>query len=98
MSGIVGWLYTSYTSTELPYLDAFTTVFSILITFMVIHKKLENWLYWIIIDGAYAYLYWMRGAYLFSILLAVYMIVAFFAWIEWRTAYKKRLSNLSSIA
>jgi len=78
LSAIVGWLYENYTNASATYLDAFTTVFSILITFMVIHKKIENWLYWIVIDIVYVYLYWSRGGYLFSILFVAYIVIRVF--------------------
>jgi nicotinamide mononucleotide transporter len=89
LSGIVGWLYANYSSTSEPYLDAFTTLFSIFTTFMVIHKKLENWLYWIVVDMAYVYLFWIKEVYLFSVLFAVYVIIASLGWIEWQNKYKK---------
>ena len=89
LSGLVGWLYANYTTASATYLDAFTTVFSVLITFMVIHKKLENWLYWIVIDGIYIYLYWTRGGYLFSILFVAYIVIAILGWLEWQKKYKK---------
>ncbi len=89
LSGIVGWLYANYTSAAATYLDAFTTVFSVLITFMVIYKKLENWLYWIVIDAVYVYLYWTRGGYLFSILFIAYIVIAIFGWVKWKNKYKK---------
>ena len=89
LSAIVGWLYAHYTTAAATYIDAFTTVFSILITFMVIYKKLDNWLYWIVIDGVYVYLYWTRGGYLFSILFVAYIIIAFLGWLEWQKKYKK---------
>lgn len=88
LSGIVGWLYANYTTAAATYLDAFTTVFSVLVTFMVIHKKLENWLYWIVIDLVYVYLYWGRGGYLFSLLFVIYIIIAFFGWLEWQKKYR----------
>jgi len=81
---IVGWLYANFTTAAATYLDAFTTVFSVIITFMVIHKKLENWLYWIVIDSVYVYLYWTRGGYLFSLLFVAYIVIAFLGWLKWK--------------
>jgi len=82
LSGMGGWLYANYTTASSTYLDAFTTVFSVIITFMVIFKKMENWLYWIVIDAVYVYLYWSREGYLFSILFVAYIIIAFLGWQE----------------
>lgn len=90
---VVGWLYANFTTAAATYLDSFTTVFSVIITFMVIHKKLENWLYWIVIDIVYVYLYWTREGYLFSFLFVAYIVIAFLGWLEWR----KKLANYDAI-
>ena len=54
---INGWLLTLYTSAAWPYLDSFTTWASLITTFMVVFKVLENWLYWFLIDSISIYLY-----------------------------------------
>ena len=55
---IVGYFFSTYTDAAATYLDAFTTVFSIITTVMVTRKVLENWLYWIVIDATYVYFIW----------------------------------------
>ena len=74
----------NYTNAIYSYLDTFTTIFSIIATFLTAWKKLENWLYWIVLDLLYVYIYFRSGASLFMILFIVYSIVAFFAWLDWR--------------
>jgi len=83
----VGWLFETYTEAAVPYLDAFTTVFSVIITFMVIYKKLENWVYWLVIDSVYVYLYWSRGSYLFTILFVVYLVLVIIGMQRWNRLY-----------
>lgn len=83
----VGWLFEQYTEAAVPYLDAFTTVFSVIITFMVIYKKLENWVYWLVVDSVYVYLYWSRGSYLFTILFVVYLILVLIGMRRWNRLY-----------
>ncbi|HKK22339.1 MAG TPA: nicotinamide riboside transporter PnuC, partial [Pseudohaliea sp.] len=56
-----GTLLARYTDAALPYLDAFTTWGAIVTTWMVARKILENWLYWIVVDGASIVLYLDRG-------------------------------------
>ena len=60
-------------------------------TFLVIGKKLENWLYWIIIDIAYAFIYSYKGAYLFALLMIVYTVIAVLGYFEWRKSYKREI-------
>ena len=47
---ILGFCFDTFTDQANPYADAFTTVFSLAATFMVVRKVLENWIYWIVID------------------------------------------------
>ncbi len=84
---LFGYFFDEYTPAAATYLDAFTTVFSVIATLILVKKVLENWLYWIVVDAVYAYLYASRGALLFALLMAVYVIIAAFAFFRWRRAY-----------
>lgn len=81
---LFGYFFDAYTPAAATYLDAFTTVFAIVATFLTIQKKLENWWYWIVIDIVYVYLYLTRGAYLFGLVYFVYTIIAVFGYFSWR--------------
>ncbi|NJM94049.1 MAG: nicotinamide mononucleotide transporter [Cytophagales bacterium] len=76
------------TSAALPYLDSFTTVFSLITTYMVARKVLENWLYWIVVDLASAYLYANRALYLTAILNLIFTVIVVFGFMEWRRVWK----------
>lgn len=67
-----------------PYLDSFTTWASVLTTFMVARKILENWLYWFVIDGVSIFLYLDRGLYLYALLFAGYLVICVFGYLSWR--------------
>ncbi len=69
LSAVSGALLQHYTDAALPYLDSFTTWGSILTTWMVARKILENWLYWLVIDSVSIYLYLDRGLYLTALLV-----------------------------
>ncbi len=84
LSALVGYFLATYTQAAATYLDSITTVFSIAATFMTIHKKIDNWIYWIVVDIIYAYLYFSRGALLFGVLMIIYTVIAIFGWINWR--------------
>lgn len=85
---LLGWLLTSYTEAANPYLDAFTTVFSLFTTWMVTQKVLENWLYWIVIDAASVFLYASRDLYLTALLFIIYTIIAVVGYFQWLNRYK----------
>ncbi len=87
---ILGFLVGQYTDQEQPYLDAFTTIFSLAATFMVAKKVLENWLYWIFIDIALAVLYTTRNLSLTGVQYAVFAIIAIFAYWKWLRFYNQQ--------
>ena len=88
ISALVGFLFSNYTQAASTYLDSFTTIFSIIATFLTIHKKIDNWIYWIVIDIIYAYLYFSRGALLFGVLMIIYTIIGIFGWMNWNNSLK----------
>lgn len=82
-----GYFFDEYTPAAATYLDAFTTIFAVLTTFLLVQRILENWIYWVIIDATYVYLYASRGAILFSVLMVVYVIIAAAAYFRWKREY-----------
>jgi len=95
-SGVValtlGWTFDVYTNQSNPYMDAFTTVYSLLATFMVTRRVLENWIYWVVIDLVSIFLYSSRELYLSSLLYAFFTVLAVFGFITWYREYKSAAS------
>ena len=87
---ISGSLLNSGTDANLPYLDSFTTWASVVTTFMVARKILENWIYWLVIDSVSIYLYLDRELYFTSLLFAIYIVIIFFGWFAWNRSYRQR--------
>jgi len=81
---ILGYVFEKFTVADKTYLDSFTTSFAIFATFMTIQKKVDNWIYWIVIDLLYIYMYWTVGAFLFMLLYVVYGVIAVRGFLEWR--------------
>jgi len=81
---LFGYLFKEYTSAERTYLDAFTTAFAIFATFMTIQKKLGNWIYWIVVDLLYVYMYALGGTYLLMLLYIIYCFIAIKGYLDWR--------------
>ena len=81
---LIGFYLATYTEAKMPIIDSFTTCFSIIATFLVIRKVLENWLYWIIIDIVSVYIYFSRDLHLTSILFLTYTCVAIVGYINWK--------------
>jgi nicotinamide mononucleotide transporter len=88
VSLILGYIMANYTSAVYAYLDTFTTVFAVFSTYMLTRKVIENWLYWVVIDSVSIYIYINKGFYLTAILFALYSILAFVAYNNWKKEYE----------
>lgn len=71
-----GFALQRFTDAERPYLDAFTTVFSLIATWLMVNFIHENWLYWIIIDAVAIFLYYQRQLYFGAALFVIYLVMA----------------------
>lgn len=73
-----------------PVLDAYTTVFSVMNTWLIARKVLENWLYWVVVDGAATLLYVQTGYYATAVLFVLNMILAIAGFISWVKLYRQQ--------
>lgn len=87
---LFGYFFDIYTLAAATYLDAFVTMFSVITTFILVQKKLDNWAYWVVIDATSVYLFASRGAYLFTFIMIVYTIIAANAFLQWRKEYHQQ--------
>lgn len=85
---ISGYLLSEHSSAVWPYVDSFTTWASVITTYLVTQKYLQNWIYWIVIDAVSIPLYIDRGLGLTALLFAAYIIIAFFGYRSWRKHYQ----------
>ena len=84
---LLGFLFSKYTDQASPYVDAFTTCFSLTATYLVTKRVLGNWIYWIIIDIISIYLYAGRELYLSSVLYLLFTILAIIGFITWQRKF-----------
>lgn len=84
-----GWLLGLYTSAARPFVDSFVSWGSVITTILVVRKVLENWLYWLLIDGLSAYLYVDRGLYLTALLFGLYLVIVVFGYLRWRREWRQ---------
>jgi nicotinamide mononucleotide transporter len=77
-------------TSQSPYLDASVTIFSMINTWLMAKKVLQNWLYWVVIDGAAIVLYAQAGYYATVILFSVYTILAIIGFVSWQRLYRQQ--------
>ena len=78
-----------------PTLDAYITVFSVMNTWLMAKKILQNWLYWIFIDAAAVVLYVETAYYATAILFILNTILAAAGFMNWLKLYRQQTSDHS---
>ncbi|MEQ8423962.1 MAG: nicotinamide riboside transporter PnuC [Cyclobacteriaceae bacterium] len=71
-----------------PYLDSFVTVMSIVATFLMINKKVECWILWILVDVVATGLYFAKGIKFVGIEYFAFCLIAAFGLWKWIREYK----------
>jgi len=89
LSAVSGYLLSEHSDAAWPYVDSFTTWASVITTYLVARKYLQNWLYWIVIDAVSVPLYIDRGLNLTALLFVIYVIIAVAGYRSWQKHYDK---------
>lgn len=89
LSIISGYFFANYTDAKMPYLDAHTTIFSFIASYLEVKKKLAAWKFWIVINFVTIALYFNRDLNLYTGLTLVYTVFSFVGYKQW----KKKVAN-----
>ena len=81
---LIAFVLKDYTDSPIPVWDALTTALSIVATWMLARKYLENWLLWIFIDLLSAVLYGVKNLWPTVVLFIVYTIMAVQGYFSWK--------------
>jgi nicotinamide mononucleotide transporter len=92
-STLSGYFLDANTDAKLPYVDSFTTWASIVTTFMVARKILENWLYWMVINSVSFFMFIDRELYQTAAMLGLYLGLSIIGYFAWRRAYLEQNST-----
>ena len=82
-TGLLGTIMTHYTDASFPYPDAFTTCASLVAQWLLSHKKLLNWMLWIVVDIVAIAIYWQKGLFPTSALYACFLVMAIIGQWQW---------------
>ena len=93
---INGWILGELTESPAPYLDSFVTWGSFVTTWMVARRIIENWLYWIVVDGAAAWLYYSQGLLATALLFIIYLGIVVRGYFVWRR--EQQLQRAAAVA
>jgi len=82
--GIIYWLLITFTNSNVPAADSFTTALSIVGIWALAHKYLEQWFIWIAVDVVTCVLYFYKDIPFKAGLYALYVIIAIFGYKKWK--------------
>jgi nicotinamide mononucleotide transporter len=86
----LGAFMANYTQADFAYLDAQTTVFSVVATWLVARKLVSNWLYWVVIDAVSIFVYAQKHLYFLTGLFMLYTVIAIAGYFIWRSHYQQQ--------
>ena len=82
--GVIYWLLVTFTNSNVPLADSFTTALSIVGIWALAHKFLEQWLIWIAVDIVTCVLYVYKDIPFKASLYGLYIVIAILGYRKWR--------------
>lgn len=70
-------------NSSMPVCDSIITLFSIIATYLLVYKKIESWIYWLIVDIIAVYMFYKSELYLSTTLYFIFTITAIIGLINW---------------
>lgn len=77
----------------MPFLDTFTTGAAFAAMWLMANKKLESWIFWIVVNIASIPLYFIKGYGFTGIQYTIFLILAFYGYKEWKQILSKTQST-----
>ncbi|WP_282014402.1 nicotinamide riboside transporter PnuC [Marinifilum flexuosum] len=81
---LIAFILVNFTDGSVPYWDAFTTALSIVATWMLARKILEQWLVWIVVNSVSLGLYIYKDLNFTAILFFFYTTMAIVGYLQWK--------------
>jgi len=74
--------------TIIPFLDSFTTGAAFAAMWLLANKKIENWIFWIVVNVVSVPLYFIKGFGFTGVQYVVFLVLAIFGYLEWERRIK----------
>jgi nicotinamide mononucleotide transporter len=84
------WLVARYTDAASPLADSFVLGLSVLAQLLMMGRRVENWVVWIVVNTIAVPLFWSRGLHLTAGLYAFYWMNAWWALFHWKRLAVRR--------
>lgn len=86
---LYGWLLFTTTNAYAPFIDSAVLMFSVLAQFLLMKRRIESWICWLIVDTIAVPLYASRELYLTSFVYGLFWCNAWYGLCSWYCIYKK---------
>jgi nicotinamide mononucleotide transporter len=88
-AGILGLAMQTFTDAEAVYPDAFVASTSLVAQWLITRKKLESWIFWVVVDVVAICLYAYKGLYYATALYVLFLVLAVCGFIAWSRSFKR---------
>ena len=76
---------------NLSLIDSTTTSLSIMGMVLLSYRKIESWIFWMIADVFYIFMFIESGRYLSSFIYLIFLIMSFFFFFSWKQKIQKSI-------
>ena len=83
----------TWTDSTVPLLDSFTNALSFVGLWALARKYVEQWVFWMVVDGVCTFLYIKKGIPFKALLYGLYVVIAIAGYLKWRSVAKTVKSN-----
>lgn len=80
----LGTFMSRYTDADLPWVDATTSSFSLVATYMEAQRVLQGWWFWILLNTASVFIYHYKDSNVLAGQMVVYAVLSVVGLIQWR--------------
>lgn len=91
---IYGALLHDLTDASYPFIDSVVLVFSVLAQFLLMSRKLETWIFWIVVDLIAVPLFASKGLYLTSAIYFAFLVNAVLGLRNWTKIYARQQAKI----
>ena len=90
---LMAYIGQEYINSNYAFLDALTTILSIIGTIFISQRYLSSWAYLLLADLIYIYIYFASGASIFMWMMVFYSFMAILGLIQWNKIFNREIST-----
>jgi nicotinamide mononucleotide transporter len=88
---ILVFLLIKFTNSNLPYIDSFVTVISLTANWLSAKRKIDNWVFWMVANVVYIYLFSWKGLYMSVGLYTLFIVLDIYGIKNWKKGLPKNI-------